>query len=122
MSDDDRLLILVGVALVAFIGIALVTGVLAAMNPDVGEPRIEDTEWSEERVNETHVRVTYDDGPPLDVAEVVVSVDGYTREVSWTERITPGDSGLLRASPDRIVRVYWTDGSGPRELLASWRV
>ena len=120
--EDDRLLKLVGIALVAFIGVALLTGVLAAMNPDAGQPEIDETTWSHERVNETHVRIDYDDGPTLQTEELVVSVDGYTRRVTWTGRVAPGDSGLVRAAPDRIVRVYWTDGRGPRELLASWRV
>lgn len=120
MSDSDKILKLVGVALIAFIVIAVLTGILAAMNPDIGTLGPGETDWSGDRINETHFQITYEEGPAIPSDELVVSVDGYDRHGAWSGRVVPGDSGAVRVAPDSVVRLYWLSESGPRDRLAEW--
>lgn len=121
MSDGDRLLKLIGIALVAFILFAVLTGVLAAMNPDIGLDEAE-TVWTADRANETHLLITYEDGPAIPADELVVSVDGYDRHGLWSGEVRPGDESLVRVGPNSRVRLYRLDERGPRTLLDEWKL
>lgn len=120
--NEDRLLQLVGIALVGFIGLAVVTGILVAIDPGSDDGGPSETEWSGSALNATHFEIVYVDGAPLPADSLIVSVDGYQRHGTWSGQVRPGDTGLVRVSEDSVVRLYWVAESGPRELLADWTV
>jgi hypothetical protein len=119
-EDGDRLLTLVGVGLFLLIALAVSVVALGAMNPSPGEETPE-VEWSLERVNETHVSIVHGGGDPIPVAELTVTVGGRERRVSWSGTVTEGDAGTFLAEENDVVRLYWTGGSGTRDLLEQWR-
>ncbi|MFC6988948.1 hypothetical protein ACFQJD_09900 [Haloplanus sp. GCM10025708] len=120
LEDGDRILNLVGAALVlaliASLGLLVVVaseGPATAAGPD--------TEWSLSRVNETHVRIAHAGGERTHASNLVVTVDGRERSVSWTGVLTRGDSGALHARSTQVIRLYWLPEDGNRELLARWQ-
>ncbi|MFB6211244.1 MAG: hypothetical protein ABEI76_06880 [Halobacteriales archaeon] len=122
MSDDgdgDRLLNIFGGVLLLFLFVALVVVVLAAAGGPYQQPGdVPETEWSIERVNETHARLTLTDGEAVETDALIVTVSGTEVEPTWTDRLTRGDSGVIRAEPGAVVRIYWVAGSEDRVGLA----
>jgi len=120
LEDGDRILRLVGVALVLAVVIAL--GVIAlnfqrpADNPEPGG------NWSIERVDQSTVEVTRTDGEPVSPEDIVVTVDGVRRNAEWTDPIVPGSAVTVDASEGTLVRIVWTSGRGERERLAEKRL
>ncbi|MFB6172886.1 MAG: type IV pilin N-terminal domain-containing protein [Haloarculaceae archaeon] len=107
------------VALVASVGVLL----LAATSVSTRQPDVPDTDWSLDRVNDTHVRLTHTGGDPVPGTDLVVTVDGYERAARWPPRVVRGDAVLVRATDGRRVRLYWDgDDRADRRLLARWRV
>lgn len=132
MTDGDRLLTIGGAVL--GLTILLMIGVLAITfaHPPSGGTSGPDAEWSLDRVNATHVRITHAGGEAVNAGRLVVTVDGndrrvtwtvdgYERRVTWTGRVTEGDSGVFRARTDRLVRLYWETDRGERVRLDDWR-
>lgn len=121
LDDGEQLLDLLGIVLGLLIlgGVALL--LFTAMN---GIPSQQDTapdgDWTLDRVNTTHVRITYRGDELIAAENLSVTVNGRQRPVSWSERLTRGDAGVLRAREDETVRVYWTGGRGDRVLLKRW--
>jgi hypothetical protein len=73
-------------------------------------------------MNATHVQITHDGGEPVSASELIVTVDGIERRVTWSGLIRQGDSGVVRGDRQQVVRLYWTGGPGDRSLLASKQV
>lgn len=119
--DGETILTLIGVALVlTIVGSLLLIGVLVTGGgPD--ETTVPDTDWTLERVNDTHVRLVHMGGDPVDTRHLLVTADGRERHPSWTtSTLTEGESGTLRARPVRdVVRLYWVD-EPKRQLLETW--
>lgn len=120
-GDGDRLLLLVGIALFGILAFAFGVIVIGGMNPAWGEDTPE-AEWELDRVNETHVSIVHREGDVVEARELTVTVGGRERRVSWSGRVGPGDTGVLRAEEGDIVRLYWTGGRGTRDLLEEWRL
>lgn len=119
-EEGDRLLRLIGAGVVLFIVVAVGLLVLAAANapPESDAPR---ANWSIERVNASYTRIVHEGGDPIAAEDVVVTVDGYERSVTWSGRLTEGAAGVFRAREGQMVRLYWTGGHGDRVELDSWR-
>lgn len=119
-EDGDRLLNLVGVLLA--VGIVAAVGVLllsAASAPDRRAAPPE-TDWTLERVNDTHARIAHAGGEPVDTDDLVVLVNRYERSIDWERRLTRGEGGVVQAGPSQSVRLYWDGGRADQQLLASW--
>lgn len=121
-DDGDRILDLVGAALAATILVSVALLVFAAATTPTGAPaEAPSTEWSLDRVNTTHVRITHAGGEPVAARSLVVTVGGTDRRVDgWSGMVARGDRGVVRALEGKVVRVYWTTEAGERVRLASW--
>jgi hypothetical protein len=124
MSDDDsgdRLLNLFGIALALFLVAGLVTVVLAGIGgPTEDVDDAPDAEWSLERVNDSHIRLVHRGGDSIPASDLVVTVDGVRRRVSWDGVVQEGESGTVRAGNDVLVQLYWTTDRGERVKLREW--
>jgi FlaG/FlaF family flagellin (archaellin) len=120
-EDGERLLDVVGVALVVAVLLALGVVAVAVGAGPTGDAA-PDAEWSLERVNDSHVRITHAGGDPVPAAELVITVDGLQRNEEWSGVVTPEESAVVRASERELVRIYWDAGRGERELFTQWRV
>ena len=125
MTDSgDRWLNAVGIILVLAIlagfGIVFLAG--ANLGPGTG-PQPPAVDWSLERVSAETVRITHGGGEPVEAADLVVTVESFSRRTDWSGTITEGDSTLVTASEGQVVRLYWDpDDRGARSLLQSWTV
>lgn len=120
LEDGDTILTLVGAALV--VGLVVAGGVVA-LNFD--PPADEDppaANWTVERVNSSHVRVTHAGGDPVSTDELRVTADGLQRSTDWSDPVTPGESTVVDAVPGTNVRVVWQGGRANRVVMASERV
>jgi hypothetical protein len=123
INDGERILDLIGIVLAVFIllsiGILILAGMNAPSQQSADEPEIN---WTLNRMNATYVQITQDGGEPVSASELIVTVDGIERRVTWTGLIRQGDSGVVKGDRQQVVRLYWTGGLGDRSLLASWEV
>jgi hypothetical protein len=120
-DDGDRLLNLLGVVLAAFIVVGVVGVVLAGLGgPSTSVDDAPNANWTAERVNESHVRLTHRGGDVVPSTDLVVTVDGVRRRVSWRGLVTEGDAGVVRAGSGTTVELYWTDETGERIELREW--
>lgn len=123
LEDGDRILTLVGIGLAVAIALAIGVLLLAATSAPSRQPDVPTAEWSLDRVNDTHVRITHTGGDAIEGTHLVVSVDGYERAVNWPPRVVEGDAVVVRAPPGRLVRLYWDgDDRGDRRLLGRWQL
>lgn len=121
LDDGDRILTLVGIGLVTLVLAGIGVSILAAMaGPSGTEPP--NAEWRLERVNDSHIRITHSEGEPVNAEELVVTVEGYERSVTWSGRVSEGDSTVVQATEDTAVHLYWKGGRGDRVSLGVWRV
>jgi hypothetical protein len=120
LEDGDRILRLVGVALVLAVAAAL--GVIALNFDTPAEGAEPGGNWSVERVDNSRVEVTRTSGDPVPADEIVVTVDGVRRNADWTDPIVPGSSTTVDASEGSLVRVVWAGGRGERERLLEQRL
>jgi len=120
--DGDRLLNLAGGALLVFVlGTVVLVGYLVATGVPTESGDDGAANWTVERVNDTHVTVEHAGGPPVQAADVVVSVDNNERQTGWSGRVVQGESATVRAGPETVVRVVLGDGDD-REVLLQERV
>ncbi|WP_049899210.1 type IV pilin [Halococcus agarilyticus] len=120
MADDgDRLLNVIGAALVVALVVVIVVGVVIAVNVPANRVDPPDAEWSFHQANETHVRITHDAGEAVDGAALVVTVDGYSRHPPWSREVRAGEAVAVEASRSQVVRLYWDGGRSDRVQLAS---
>lgn len=123
LDDGDRVLTLLGVALVAFIVVAL--GVLFLAASDAGDQAspAPDAEWDLTRVNDSHVRVVHAGGEPVRTERLLVTVDGRPRRVSWpASRVGTDDAAVVPAEPGSTVALYWERPTARRAVLARWQL
>lgn len=121
MIDDDRLLDVVGVALVAFIVLAVAVLVLAgATAPERQLPDRPEANWTIERTGPAEVVITHAGGDPVAADELVVGVGGVERSTGRADELTEGDSIAVAARTGQPVRLYWIAGRDERVLLAEW--
>lgn len=122
MTDAERLLdlggLVIGLTILLMVGVLAIAFVEAPSGGATGGPP---TEWTAERVNDTHVRITHAGGEPVAADRLVVGVGGYDRRVTWNGTVSEGDSGVVRAGPDRVVQLYWITEQGERVRLEDWR-
>ena len=120
-ASGDRLLNLFGVVLALFLVVGVVGVVLAGIGGQTEDlDSAPEVDWSLERLNDSHVRLTHGGGPAVPASDLVVTVDGVRRRVSWTGLVTDGDSGTVRADPGMLVQLYWTTERGERIKLREW--
>ena len=126
MTDDrDRLLDVIGIALVLSVIVGFAVIVVVAMHasaPSQRETTPPNVTWSFQRVNATHVRIRHDGGESIVASNLLVTVNGNKRSVTWVGLITKGDAGVVAASQGELVQLFWTGGEGGRQQVASWRV
>jgi hypothetical protein len=121
-DDGDRLLNVLGVVLALFIIVGVVGVVIAGLSgPSSSGADAPDADWTLDRVNDSHVRVTHAGGDAVPAADLVVTVDGVRRRVAWDGLVAEGDTGAVRADRGMIVELYWTNDVGERIKLGSWR-
>lgn len=120
LEDGDTVLRLVGAALV--LGIVFAGGVVALnFDPPDRDPG-PDANWTVERINDSHVRVTHAGGDPVRVENLHVTVDGLERATNFSDPVAPGDTTVVPASDGSMVRVIWEGGRGDRDIMASERL
>ncbi|AUV80265.1 hypothetical protein C2R22_00130 [Salinigranum rubrum] len=121
LDDGDRLLTLFGVAVTLFVVVGLVGVVVAGLSGPSTEIReAPDSDWSLERLNDSHVRITHQGGEAVPATDLVVTADGVRRRVSWRGVVSDGDTGVVRADRGVLVQLYWTSDAGERVKLRSW--
>lgn len=116
---EGRLLDLVGAVVLILLAFGVGTIVLAGAQGPADDGR-DAGNWSFERVDATHVRVTYAAGEPIPASEVVVTVDGVERQAEWPDPIRDGDSVAVPAIEGKVVRVHLVAGRGERRTVATW--
>lgn len=122
LFDDDQLLTMVGGILVLGVLIALGVVIIAGLSaPDTASDAPE-MSWTVDRINDSHVRLTHQGGDQVDSESLVITVNGVRRHPSWDETISEGDSAVIRAGSDELIRLYWERDAGKRIPLKSWRV
>ncbi|MFB6253434.1 MAG: hypothetical protein ABEI06_02370 [Halobacteriaceae archaeon] len=123
-SEGDRYLQIIGIVLAVglFISTGLLVFVAIQTSPNSDTKTIPKVNWTVSRINESHVRLIHAGGKPVDTANIMVTVDGIKRYVSWSNTLTQGDSGTVRAREGQIVRIFWVKGKGNRILMESFTV
>ncbi|MEF8773813.1 MAG: hypothetical protein V5A23_00425 [Halobacteriales archaeon] len=122
LEDGDDVLNAVGVVLAVLLVAGLAVTVLAAATSSDRADEGPDAAFEFRSVNDTHVEVVHAGGPAVPDADLVVTVDGLQRQVSWPAEVARGDGVTVEARDGSVVRVYWDPGEGERELLGEYRV
>lgn len=119
-EDGDRVLDAVGLAMAVAVvaGLALVAFGVVSLSPTADAPA---ANFTFERVNGSHVRVTHDGGEAVRADRLIVSVDGVRRATDWEGAVTRGDATLVLAAPETTVTVYWNGGRADKRVVARWR-
>ena len=121
-DDGDLLLNVLGVVLALFIVVGLVGVVLSGISgPSTQVADAPDATWTLERINESHVQLTHSGGDAVPASDLVVTVDGVRRRVSWSGVVNEGDTGVVRADRGLVVQLYWTNEVGERVKLQDWQ-
>lgn len=120
LDDGDTILRLAG--LVLLLGVVFAGGVVALNFDPPEQQQVPDADWTIERVNDTHVRVTHAGGDPVRTENLHVTVDGLERKTDFTDPVAPEDSTVVLASNRSFVRVAWEGSQTQREILVSKRV
>jgi hypothetical protein len=121
--EAERLLDLIGVLIV----LALIAGgallLSAAMSTQPGQGQsAPDSNWTMERLNDTHVQLTLKSGEPVETDKLEVTVAGNPRTVDWSGTLFEGNEGTLRAKEGHSVTLYWKASlHADRLTLASWK-
>lgn len=123
LQDGDRLLNLVGLVLVLFIILGIVTLVLAATSVQQEASAVPDANWNLTRINKSYVRITHVGGEPIQTEKLSVTVDGIPRQTQWTSRtLTGGEYGIVAADNDSKVTLLWRESDVNRVVLKRWRL
>lgn len=123
-EDRDWLLDAIGIVLVLSIIVGLALVAFAATNANTSSERTAnppDVIWSLHPVNATHVRITHDGGEAVAASNILVTVNGNRRSMTWSNRLTKGDTSIVAASRGDLVQLFWTGGESNYQL-SSWRV
>lgn len=123
MDSDDRILDVIGLLVV--LGVLAGIGILVFFGGNTGpanpQPEAPDANWSAARLNATHVQVGHVGGESVDAADLVVTVGGEERPVTWNGTVDRGQTGVVRGANGTEVTLYWTgDPRADRMELDSW--
>ena len=119
--DGDRILDPFGVVLILAIVDVLALLGLGATSTQEGSSPAPGTDWSLERVDESHVRVWHEGGEPVRAEHLSVAVDGRHRRVHWTATVLiEGEHGTVRAAERSRVTLLWQRPEGERRALERW--
>lgn len=97
---------------------------LVVATPEVAEtPEAPPSNWTIERVNDTHMTISHEEGEPVDKDNLTVVVEDYPRPTEWSGSddgfVREGDSTTVQVSNDQDVALYWTGvDTVRREVLA----
>lgn len=105
------------VLIVVIAAAALLIGPLSVLYEDPGPP---ETEWSHQRVNDTHVQVVHVGGESVEADRLVLTVDGTRRSPDWPETVSSGTVVIVEAAPGSSVEIAWENGD--RQRLANLSV
>jgi hypothetical protein len=126
-ADDgggDRFVTAVAVAVGALVLFSVLVVVFApSATPERGEdpPPVD---WSFERVNESHVRITHAGGPTLDGSNVSVAVGQQELRpdgIVWNGSVAENDSSVVPAPRGRVVEVFWLGDRRIHHQMARWQ-
>jgi hypothetical protein len=118
MSEADRTMRLLSVAILAFIVLGVGIAALAASTADEREPEPPESDWTVDRLNETHVFVEMVGGEPIRSEDFVVSVDGLQRQVRLGEGyLYPGSGFAIAVERGQVIRLTWDPAPGQRATL-----
>lgn len=119
LDDGERVLNLIGVALVVVIVVSVAAIALSSLS---GQPdATPDADWTLTRVNDSFVRITHAGGEPVATTNLTVAVDGRPRHPAWTrEVLTDGEHGVVRADGDATVVLFWEREAAKRRVLERW--
>lgn len=122
-DDGDDILDTVGLVLAFLIVAGVGISILAAQTAPSRADDAPAAEFRFQQINDTHVRVAHAGGEPISADDVVVTVDGVQRQVTWdSDTLRKGDDVVVEASSGSLVRVFWDAGEGNRERLARFRI
>lgn len=123
LDDPDQALNLLGVLVVVFIVIAVGVLLLSANTTQEASSAAPDADWTLNRVNESHVRITHTGGESTLTERLTVTVDGRPRRSLWSaDRLVPGESGLVRAGSGATVTLFWERTGYGRTVLRRWQL
>jgi hypothetical protein len=121
LDDPDRVLNLVGVALVVVVVFSVVALGISSLAADQGSDTAPEADWDLTRLNDTYVRITHAGGEPVPTPDLTVAVDGRARHPEWTDTtLTEGDSAVLRADADSRITLLWEQSQEKRYVLQRW--
>ncbi|AGN01951.1 hypothetical protein L593_10030 [Salinarchaeum sp. Harcht-Bsk1] len=120
--SPDRKLDALGAVLVVLVifGVGLAVFGAIEVSEDDGEATPE-TNFSVERINDSHVRLVHAGGDVVRGDELVLTIDGRDRVPvqPFPPSVSEGDGTIVRVSEGHTLRVYWTGGRGTQERLDS---
>lgn len=124
-GDGDRILNLVGIGLVVFLALALGALLLAASfgsGGNAGDDEAPAVNWTAERINDTHVRLIHDGGPPVQINDLIVVVGKTDRGIRRDRQIYSGEGFVVPAQDGAQVGLYWKPEEEPirRIRMAVW--
>jgi hypothetical protein len=122
-GDGDRILDLVGIAFAAFFVIAVAVFLLAAGFAVGGGDGVEPPQanWTAERINDTHIRITHVGGEPVQANDLIAVVGKTERAIRYDRTLVNGASITVAAPTTERVVLYWNPGETVRrKQLASW--
>jgi len=118
MSEADRTMRLLSLTILAFIVLGVGIAALAASTADQREPEPPASDWTVDRLNETHVFVEMSGGEPIESESFVVSVDGLQRQVQLGRGyVIPGSGFALSVERGQVIRLTWDPAPGQRTTL-----
>ena len=123
MGDDgDRILNVVGVLLVLTLVSSLYLVISIGMDPSQSQPDspTPDTEWRLEHANESSIKLVYTGGDSISGESLSVTVDGRSKSLSLSGRLSKGDAALVKAKRGQVIRLYWQGQNRNRTLLRQW--
>lgn len=112
MLDDFELVDVFGVAIVILLVASVLVVIVTA--PEVADtPEPPDSDWSFERVNETHAVIQHQGGEPVEIKNLTVIVEDYPRPAKWSGNtsdgyVREGSSATVEVADNQDVTLYWT--------------
>lgn len=115
--ESDRKLDILGAVLAAIIVLSIALLVFGALQGPSASDEPPAANWTVERINDSHVVLALDGGPPIRSENVAVTVNGRNRPTPFQGVIREGDEAAMPVTSGRTVRIYWIGGDGTRELM-----
>ena len=121
MVDDDRVIDVVGLAVVALVVLFLaVLGLAFATAPSRQPTAPPDANWTIHRVDAGHVEIVHAGGEPVDATRLVVSVGGIEHGPGRSDTLTDGEGIEVSASPGERVQLLWIARQDDHVPIETW--